>query len=45
MLDRVMRMKLKTESMMTSVVSAYAPQAGCEKSEEFLSELDEGVDK
>ena len=32
--DRVMSVKLETESVMMNVVSGYAPQVGCEGGEE-----------
>lgn len=39
--DRVMSMKLETECVMMNIVSAYAPQVGCEveEEEEFWSEF------
>ncbi|KAK3549277.1 hypothetical protein QTP70_034483 [Hemibagrus guttatus] len=41
--DRVMSLKLEIEGVMLNVVSAYAPQVGCEleEKERFWSELDE----
>ncbi|KAI5630253.1 hypothetical protein C0J50_10328 [Silurus asotus] len=44
--DRVMIVKVKVEGMMINVISAYAPQVGCEMEdkERFWSELDEVVD-
>ncbi|KAF7708371.1 hypothetical protein HF521_017428 [Silurus meridionalis] len=44
--DRVMNVKLEVEGMMINVISAYAPQVGCEMEEKkrFRSELDEVVD-
>ncbi|KAI5614769.1 hypothetical protein C0J50_3417 [Silurus asotus] len=44
--DRVMIMKVEVEGMMINVISAYAPQVGCEieEKERFWSELDEVVD-
>ncbi|KAI5092872.1 hypothetical protein C0J45_17263 [Silurus meridionalis] len=44
--DRVMIVKLEFEGMMINVISAYAPQVGCEmeEKERFWSELDEVVD-
>ncbi|KAF7707519.1 hypothetical protein HF521_018737 [Silurus meridionalis] len=44
--DRVMIVKLEVEGMMINVISAYAPQVGCEmeEKERFWSELDEVVD-
>ena len=43
MSDRVMSVKLEVEGMVINVISAYAPQVGCEleEKEEFWSELDE----
>ncbi|KAI5104058.1 hypothetical protein C0J45_5684 [Silurus meridionalis] len=43
---RVMNVKLEVEGMMINVISAYAPQVGCEmeEKERFWSELDEVVD-
>ncbi|KAF7702422.1 hypothetical protein HF521_001705 [Silurus meridionalis] len=43
--DRVMNVKLEVEGMMINVISAYAPQVGCEmeEKEKFWSELDEVV--
>ncbi|KAI5099189.1 hypothetical protein C0J45_11328 [Silurus meridionalis] len=43
---RVMNVKLKVEAMMINVISAYAPQVGCEMEEKkkFWSELDEVVE-
>ncbi|KAI5091735.1 hypothetical protein C0J45_18941 [Silurus meridionalis] len=42
--DRVMNVKLEVEGMI-NVISAYAPQVGCEmEKERFWSELDEVVD-
>ena len=40
---RVMSLKLEIEGEMFSLVSGYAPQVGCEKSqkEKFLNEVDE----
>ncbi|KAI5611767.1 hypothetical protein C0J50_1408 [Silurus asotus] len=44
--DRVMIVKVEVEGMMINVISAYAPQVGCEmeEKERFWSELDEVVD-
>ncbi|KAI5097893.1 hypothetical protein C0J45_11620 [Silurus meridionalis] len=44
--DWVMIVKLEVEGMMINVISAYAPQVGCEmeEKERFWSELDEVVD-
>ncbi|KAF7690283.1 hypothetical protein C0J45_19462 [Silurus meridionalis] len=44
--DRVMIVKLEVEVVMLNVISAYAPQVGCEIEEKkkFWSELDELVD-
>ncbi|KAI5617286.1 hypothetical protein C0J50_23231 [Silurus asotus] len=44
--DRVMIVKLEFEGVMINVISAYAPQVGCEmeKKETFWSELDEVVE-
>ncbi|KAI5086393.1 hypothetical protein C0J45_2227 [Silurus meridionalis] len=44
--DRVMNVKLEVEGMMINVISAYAPQVGCEmeEKERFWSELDDVVD-
>ncbi|KAI5093965.1 hypothetical protein C0J45_15689 [Silurus meridionalis] len=44
--DRVMNMKLEVEEVMINVISADAPQVGCEmkKKEKFWSELDEVVE-
>ena len=44
--DRVMSVKLEIEGMMMNVISAYAPQMGCEMEykEDFWSELDEVVE-
>ncbi|KAJ8364363.1 hypothetical protein SKAU_G00131940 [Synaphobranchus kaupii] len=44
--DRVMSMKLEIVGMMMNVVSAYAPQVGCEidEKDEFWRELDEVVE-
>ncbi|KAI5102778.1 hypothetical protein C0J45_8130 [Silurus meridionalis] len=44
--DRVMIVKVKVEGMMINVISAHAPQVGCEmeEKERFWSELDEVVD-
>ncbi|KAF7697328.1 hypothetical protein HF521_005746, partial [Silurus meridionalis] len=41
--DRVMNVKLEVEGVMINVISAYAPQIGCEleEKEKFWSELDE----
>ncbi|MDM5112197.1 hypothetical protein, partial [Aeromonas caviae] len=43
--DRIMSLKLEIEGVMLNVVSAYAPQVGCqlEEKEEFWSKLDEVV--
>ena len=45
--DRVMSVKLEMEGVIMNVVSAYAPQVGCEmdEKEEFWSELDEVVER
>ncbi|KAI5615915.1 hypothetical protein C0J50_8646 [Silurus asotus] len=44
--DRVMIVKVEVEDVMINVISAYAPQVGCEmeENERFWSELDEVVD-
>ncbi|KAI5615288.1 hypothetical protein C0J50_10797 [Silurus asotus] len=44
--DRVMIVKVEVEGMMMNVISAYAPQVGCEmeEKERFWSEFDEVVD-
>ncbi|KAI5630562.1 hypothetical protein C0J50_7584 [Silurus asotus] len=44
--DRVMIVKVEVEGMMINVISAYAPQVGCEmeERERFWSELDKVVD-
>ncbi|KAI5615411.1 hypothetical protein C0J50_10766 [Silurus asotus] len=44
--DRVMIVKVEVEGMMINVISAYAPQVGCEMEEKgrFWSELDDVVD-
>ncbi|KAI5106601.1 hypothetical protein C0J45_4298 [Silurus meridionalis] len=44
--DRVMIVKVEVEGMMINVISAHAPQVGCEmkEKEKFWSELDEVVD-
>ncbi|KAF7710092.1 hypothetical protein HF521_008964 [Silurus meridionalis] len=44
--DRVINVKLEVEGVMINVISAYAPQVGCEmeEKERFWSELDEVVD-
>uniref|UniRef100_A0A8C4R3Y4 Endonuclease/exonuclease/phosphatase domain-containing protein n=1 Tax=Eptatretus burgeri TaxID=7764 RepID=A0A8C4R3Y4_EPTBU len=44
--DRVMSVKLEIEGVMMNVISAYAPQVGCEMEEKkyFWSELDEVVE-
>ncbi|KAI5100145.1 hypothetical protein C0J45_9131 [Silurus meridionalis] len=44
--DRVMNVKLEVEGVMINVISAYAPQVGCEmeEKERFWSEFDEVVD-
>ncbi|KAI5619406.1 hypothetical protein C0J50_21026 [Silurus asotus] len=44
--DRVMIVKVEVEGMMINVISAYAPQVGCEmeEKERFWSESDEVVD-
>ncbi|KAF7694127.1 hypothetical protein C0J45_16005 [Silurus meridionalis] len=44
--DRVMNVKLEVEGILIYVISAYAPQVGCEieEKEKFWSELDEVVD-
>ncbi|KAF7697030.1 hypothetical protein C0J45_13436 [Silurus meridionalis] len=44
--DRVMNVKLEFEGLMINVISAYAPQVGCEmeEKESFWSDLDEVVD-
>ncbi|KAI5105881.1 hypothetical protein C0J45_3578 [Silurus meridionalis] len=44
--DRVMIVKVEVEGMMINVISAYAPQVGCEmeEKERFWSELDDVVD-
>ncbi|KAF7704748.1 hypothetical protein HF521_021820, partial [Silurus meridionalis] len=44
--DRVMNVKSEVKGMMINVISAYAPQVGCEmeEKERFWSELDEVVD-
>ncbi|KAI5104291.1 hypothetical protein C0J45_5917 [Silurus meridionalis] len=44
--DRVMHVKLEVEGVMINVISAYAPQVGCEmkEKEKFRSELDEVVE-
>ena len=41
--DRAMRVKVEIEGVIMNVISAYAPQVGCEmeEKEEFWSELDE----
>ena len=46
MSDRVMSVKLEIEGVMMNVISAYAPQVGCEmeEKEDFWSELDEVVE-
>lgn len=43
--DRMMNVKLEIEGVMINVISAYAPQVGCEMEEkgDFLSKLDEVV--
>ncbi|KAI5625361.1 hypothetical protein C0J50_15068 [Silurus asotus] len=41
--DRVMIVKVEVEGVMINVISAYAPQVGCEK-DRFWGELDEVVD-
>ncbi|KAF7689638.1 hypothetical protein HF521_012991, partial [Silurus meridionalis] len=43
---RLMNMKLEVEGVMINVISAYAPQMGCEmeEKEKFWSELDEVVE-
>ncbi|KAI5611687.1 hypothetical protein C0J50_1328 [Silurus asotus] len=43
--DRVMKVKLEVEGVMINVISAYAPQVGCEtkEKEKFCSKLDEVV--
>lgn len=43
--DRMMSVKLESESVMTNFISAYAPQVGCEMEEKeyFWSKLDEVV--
>ena len=45
--DRAMCMKLEVEGVLFNVISAYAPQVGCniEEKEEFWDELDEEVQK
>ena len=47
MSDRAMCMKLEIEGVLFNVISAYAPQVGCntEEKEEFWNELDEEVQK
>ncbi|KAI5616429.1 hypothetical protein C0J50_24009 [Silurus asotus] len=44
--DRVMNMKLEVGGVMINVISAYAPQVGCEMEgkEKFWSDLDKMVD-
>uniref|UniRef100_A0A7N6AN85 Endonuclease/exonuclease/phosphatase domain-containing protein n=1 Tax=Anabas testudineus TaxID=64144 RepID=A0A7N6AN85_ANATE len=44
--DRVMSIKLEIEGVMMNVVSAYAPQVGCEleEKERFWSEFDEVIE-
>ncbi|KAI5627960.1 hypothetical protein C0J50_3226 [Silurus asotus] len=44
--DRVMIVKLEVEGVITNIISAYAPQVGCEmeEKEKFWRELDEVVD-
>ncbi|KAI5620344.1 hypothetical protein C0J50_20114 [Silurus asotus] len=44
--DRVLIVKLEVEGLMINVISAYAPQVGCEmeENERFWIELDEVVD-
>ncbi|KAF7688136.1 hypothetical protein HF521_014142 [Silurus meridionalis] len=43
--DRVINVKLEVEWIMINVISAYAPQVGCEmEKKRFWSELDEVVD-
>ncbi|KAI5090388.1 hypothetical protein C0J45_19249 [Silurus meridionalis] len=44
--DRVMNVKLEVEGVIINIISAYAPQVGCEmeKKEKFRSELDEVVE-
>ncbi len=43
--DRMMSVKLEIEAVMINVISAYAPQVGCEmeEKEDFWSKLDEVV--
>ncbi|KAF7703561.1 hypothetical protein C0J45_1013 [Silurus meridionalis] len=43
---RVMNVKLEVEGVMINVISAYAPQVGCEmeEKEKFWNELDEAVE-
>ena len=45
--DRATCMKLEIEGVLCNVISAYAPQVGCntEEKEEFWNELDEEVQK
>ncbi|KAI5102018.1 hypothetical protein C0J45_7370 [Silurus meridionalis] len=44
--DRVMNIKLQVEGLMINIISAYAPQVGCEMEvkEQFWSDLDEVVE-
>ena len=44
--DRMMYMKLDIEGVMTTVISAYAPQVGCltEEKDKFWTDLDEVVE-
>ena len=44
--DRMMYMKLDIDGVMTTVISAYAPQVGClmEEKDKFWTDLDEVVE-
>ncbi len=45
MSDRVMSLKLEIDGILRNVISAYAPQVGCEMEEkvEFWSELKDNI--
>ena len=44
--DRMMSVKIEIEEVMVNVISAYAPQVGCElgEKEDFWNDLDEMVE-
>lgn len=44
MSDRIMNLKLEIKQVMLNVLSAYAPQVGCQFEEKFWSKLNEVVE-